>query len=76
MNLNDIVGGSVNRFGGMDRADYSPSSFSVNNAGVISDGYRDSGFRVGGDGSIRDSYGNLSDVRISPFGTVDRVRTW
>lgn len=63
-NLEGIAGGSINRFGGIDGADYRPTGFSISNDGVISNGYTPIA-RVDGAGNIRAGYDSLTGLRIS-----------
>lgn len=75
MNLEDIAGGSVNRFGGID-VNYQPTGFSIENSGVIRQGYFDSGLRCGDDGAIRGDYGMRTGFEINSFGTIQREVGW
>lgn len=72
MNINDIAGGSVNRFGGIEGVNYRPTGFVIENSGVIRDGYRDSGFRVDQNGDVRNEYGGFTPFRINSFEAVER----
>jgi len=66
--LENIVGGSINSCGGIDK-NYQPTGFSVQ-SGAIMDGYSNTGRSIGCDGVIRDHYNNDTGLSVSSFNTI------
>ena len=51
---------------------YQPTGFSVGSGGQIREGYQDTFARIGQDGNIRGSYGELTGLSVSPWGTINK----
>ena len=71
MSLDNIVGGNINSWGGIDGADYRPTGFAVGNDGGIRQGYNPVPVaRIGANGSIRDNYGVFTEVKLNSVSKV------
>ncbi len=75
MNLDSIVGGSVNRGGGIDARDFRATGFNVNvNTGGVYSGYAPVG-SIDSQGVVRDGYRNDTGVRLQ-HNTFIQDRSW
>ena len=70
-NLERIANGTINRWGGIDGADYRPTGFTVSNNGVIRDGYTPVA-GIDGAGNICGGYGMPTGLRVSN----GMIRNW
>jgi len=72
MALDDMIGGSMNRCGGIDGADYRPTGFSMGTGGSVFSGYQQVA-RFDAEGNLRSGYDSLTGIRFNPIsGLIER----
>ena len=70
-NLEKIVGGNINRCGGIDKC-YQPTGFSVGQGGSIREGYIDTGVRILNSGIVTNNYGMDTGMRVNSLGNITK----
>lgn len=67
MNLENIVGGTINSLGGIDRGYAEPTGFRVNEGGQILRGYNTPVARIDGCGIVRTGYNTDTGIRLTNY---------
>ena len=74
MSLDNIIGGSVNTWGGIDGANYRPTGFAVGNDGGVRQSYNPVPVaRIDSNGHVRGNYDGFTGIKInSVSGMIER----